>query len=94
MEVIKKRRGRPPKIKTEGKGNLQIKIEHSDSDSDNDYSGGTDGKSAGASGLDLNKLQKENASNFVAREKAATQKPMVGGKIYKISKKQIEELIK
>jgi hypothetical protein len=92
MEVIKKRRGRPPKIKTEGTGNLEIKIEHSsDSDSDNDYSGGTDGKSAGASGLDLKKLQKDSAKNFVKREKAAT---MTGGKIYRISKKQIEELIK
>jgi hypothetical protein len=94
MEVIK-RRGRPPKIKTEGTGNLEIKIQHSkeesDSDSDNDYSGGADGKSAGASGLDLKKLQKDSAKNFVKREKAAT---MTGGKIYRISKKQIEELIK
>jgi len=91
MEVIKKRRGRPPKIKTEGKGNLEIQIEHSqdsDSDSDNDYNEGRDGKGA-AGGLDLKKLQKDNAKNFVKREKA-----MTGGKVYALTEAQIKELIK
>ena len=96
MEVIKKKRGRPAKIKTEGKGGLDITIKHSqdsDSDSDNDYNDGADGKGA-AGGLDLKKAQKNNASNFVAREKAATEKPMVGGKVFQLTEAQIKDLIK
>jgi len=93
MEVIKKRRGRPPKIKTEGKGNLVIKIKHSqdsDSDSDNDYNDGCDGKGEGGN---LEKLKKDSASTFVEREKKATAKT-VGGKIYKISEAQIKLMLK
>ena len=78
MEVIKKR-GRPQKIKTKG-GDLEIKIKHSsDSDSDN----GEDGKGAGL-----------GVENFVAREKKATEKPMVGGKVFALTPEQIKDLIK
>jgi hypothetical protein len=84
MEVIKKRRGRPPKIKTEGKGGLDITISHSDSDSDSDTGDGhTGGK------LSLDELQKQNAKDFVKREKA-----MTGGKVYALTEAQIKDLIK
>lgn len=94
MEVIKKRRGRPPKVKVGG--DLEIEIKHSrdsDSDSDNDYNDGEDAKGSGGK-LDLKKLEKDNASNFVAREKKATAPKITGGKIYKISKAQIEMMLK
>jgi hypothetical protein len=93
MEVIKKRRGRPPKVKVGGDLEINIKQKHSidsDSDSDNDYNDGADNKGSGGK-LDLKKIEKDSASDFVKREKKATE---IGGKIYKISKAQIEMMLK